>query len=125
MCWQNKSEFHADTNDRMMAHSKGIKGRVDSIQLWLYDDVKSLMGMSNVLPRCKICQRAIRNASMTDQTVKAGTQDLLYWLYVRPLNMRALYSVAFPVDTLALGKVARCVCMQRLFHTDFFNSEHV
>ena len=48
-------------------------------------------------------------------------------LYVRlpPLNMRALYCAAFPVDMVALGKVVRCVCMQRLFYADFFNSEHV
>ena len=80
VCSLNKSLFHVATNDRLIAQSEDIKGRVDSIQLWLYDDVKSLMGMSNVLRRCKICLRAIRNASMTDQTVKAGTQDPLYWL---------------------------------------------
>ena len=54
-------------NDRLIAQSKDFPP-------WLYDDVKCLMGMSNVLWGCKICLKAIRNASMTDQTVKAGTQ---------------------------------------------------
>ena len=99
--------------------------------MWLYDDVKSLMGMSNVLRRCKICLRAIRNASMTDQTVKAGTQeDPLYWLlyvactcvlFLPPSEYaHALYSVAFPVDMVALALVVRCVCMHRIFFVHFF-----
>ena len=54
-------------NDGLIAQSKDFPP-------WLYDDVKCLMGMSNVLWGCKICLKAIRNASMTDQTVKAGTQ---------------------------------------------------
>lgn len=88
------------------------------------------MGMSNVLRRCKIWLRAIRNASMTDQTVKAGTQHsrssaLLVHACSSSLNMRALYSAAFPVDIVTLGKVGRCICMQRLFYASFFNSEHV
>ena len=123
----------AETNDRLMI---ALKERADSIQLWLYDDVKSLMGMSNVLRRCKICLRAIRNASMTDQTVKAGTQeDTPYWLlyhactcmlFLPPSEYaHALYSVAFPVDMVALALVVRCVCMHRIFFVDFFNSEHV
>ena len=58
---------HVQANDRLIAQSKDFPP-------WLYDDVKCLMGMSNVLWGCKICLKAIRNASMTDQTVKAGTQ---------------------------------------------------
>ena len=57
---------HVQANDRLIAQSKDFPP-------WLYDDVKCLMGMSNVLWGCKICLKAIRNASMTDQTVKAGT----------------------------------------------------
>ena len=58
---------HVQANDRLIAQSKDFPP-------WLYDDVKCLMWMSNVLWGCKICLKAIRNASMTDQTVKAGTQ---------------------------------------------------
>ena len=58
---------HVQANDRLIAQSKDFPP-------WLYDDVKCFMGMSNVLWGCKICLKAIRNASMTDQTVKAGTQ---------------------------------------------------
>ena len=58
---------HVQANDRLIAQSKDFPP-------WLYDDVKCLMGMSNVLWGSKICLKAIRNASMTDQTVKAGTQ---------------------------------------------------
>ena len=54
-------------NDGLIAQSKDFPP-------WLYDDVKCLMWMSNVLWGCKICLKAIRNASMTDQTVKVGTQ---------------------------------------------------